>query len=174
MSALDSLTNCISKIQEKNIFNREQCRRFGRNFLFTVGISIVIHRFISIVIGFFVFLAFVIRQIRHRFLSEMIDVVRHRPVVLPMFIICSIVSFFVTKFSMKTLVQFYDRSSTSKQFEFLRHQRARRSLFVFIWLFLLFLQIHVFLLPMTNEDKRFSSVRKRKCFNDQSVTNDFF
>ena len=159
---INTITGHVARLQEQNFFSKERLQSLRHYFLLTVGFLVLLYCLIHIQILFFGLLKWVfglifqiislifwlpLRTARF-FIPKSIDY----DILFPLFWLCSIGSFYVSKYAHENVCQFYDRQLVRRyrllRYEPNKREEIRRYLFFFIFLVLLLLQSLFILLPV--------------------------
>lgn len=159
---LTTLAGHFGRLQEQNFFSKERLQSFRQSFLLTIGFLVLLYCLIHIQILFFWLLKWIfgliyriislifwlpLRTARF-FIPKSIDY----DILFPLFWLCSIGSFYVSKYSHENVCQFYDRQLVRRykllQYEPNKREEIRRYLFIFTFIVLLLLQSLFILLPI--------------------------
>lgn len=175
MSSLDRLTNFISRIQTRNIFDRERCRQLVRILFLCIGLTICLNFTLNLLKAGFLLSRFLF-QVTFQCFSfticfpmRMIDrdsfSLKNLLFAFTSFAVCSIVSFYLTKFLLKNLDLIYSRYGR-KQFSAINEQYLKWFLFAFVWILLLNGQFFILnSSSLTSKNQHVASVSNLRFFS---------
>ena len=159
---INTLTGYIAHIQQQNFLSKERFNVLKHQILITIGFLILLYCLIKIQILFFWLLKFIflsifrlisfifwfpLKTVRF-FLPKSIDY----DILFPLFWLCSITSFYLTKFFHENICRFYDqyliRNYPIFKYDQIKRDDIRRYLFIITFIILLLLQSLFILLPI--------------------------
>lgn len=155
-------TTQIARLQHENYFSKERLLSLKNHFLITIGFFVLLYCLIQIQILFFWFLRLIFRLI-FRIISTIfwlpLTTVRllipksiDYDILFPLFWLCSISSFYISKYSNENLCQFYDQQLVprhkSLKYDQNKREDIKRYIFITTFLLLLILQSLFILLPI--------------------------
>ncbi|CAF0754282.1 unnamed protein product [Adineta steineri] len=159
---INSITGYIAHLQQQNMFSKERIRSLKEGFLFTIGFFVLIYCLIRIQILFFWLLRLIFRLIFNiisftlwlplkivRFLTpKSIDY----DILFPLFWLCSILSFYISKYFHEHVCQFYDQYLSQRWKIFnsdqIKREDIKKYLFIATFIALLLLQTLFILMPI--------------------------
>ncbi|CAF1362078.1 unnamed protein product, partial [Adineta ricciae] len=159
---VNMIAGYIAQLQGHPMLTKQRLLSLRQSFLVTVGFLVLLYCLIHIQILFFWLLKFVFRLLFKVFslifwlplrtvrllLPKSVDY----DVLFPLFWLCSIASFYVSKFSHESICQFYDqhlvRRYKSLQYDPAKREDIRRYLFIGTFLVLLLVQCLFILTPI--------------------------
>ena len=159
---ITTITGYIVHLQERNFFSKEYLLSLKTHFLITIGFLVLLYCLIHIQILFFWLLKLIFRIIFkffsfifwlplktvRIFIPKSIDY----DILFPLFWLCSISSFYLSKFSHENVWQFYDQYLVRRYKIFTYNQEKReeikRYLFILTFIALLLFQSLFILLPI--------------------------
>ncbi len=161
---INTITGYISHFQQQNIFTKESFQSYRDFFLLTVGFLVLLYCLIHIQILFFWLLNLIFR-----FLFKIVSMIFWLPlksvrflmpktidydILFPLFWLCSISSFYISKFSHENICQFYDQYFVQRykilNYDQTKREDVRRYLFITTFVVLLLLQTLFILLPVAS------------------------
>jgi hypothetical protein len=179
---INSITGYIGHLQEQNFFNKTRLHSLRHYFLLTVGFLVLLYCLIHIQILFYWFLKLIFRL-----LFKIISIIFWLPlktvrffipktidydILFPLFWLCSISSFYISKFSHENVWQFYDQQLV-KRYKILNYDQTKREdvkryLFILTFIVLLLVQSLFILVPIAfsikyqHANTKVSSVRETR------------
>ena len=180
---INSVTGYVAHLQERQFFSKQRIQAFRHYFLFTIGFLVLIYFLIYIQILFYWllkwFLTFIFQIISFIFWIPLKTVRFFIPknidydILFPLFWLCSIASFYISKYFHEHICQFYDQQLVRRyralRYEPHKREEIRRYLFILSFIVLLLLQSLFILLPIAQtikhhhaEAKGSSVISKRK------------
>ncbi|CAF3748358.1 unnamed protein product [Rotaria sordida] len=174
---INTITGYIAQFQEQKFFTREHLHSLKHYIAITTGFFVVLYFLIHIQIVFYWFLKLIFR-LTFRIISIIfwlpLRTARfftpktiHYDILFPLFWLCSIVSFYISKISHENICQFYDQYLV-RRYKILHYDQAKRDdikryLFILTFIVLLLLQSAFILVPIAasirhhNENTKASS-----------------
>lgn len=159
---INRITGYVAHIQTQNIFSKKSLQSVRQNVFMTIGFLVLIYCLIKIQILFFWLLKLIFGL-----LFKIISIIFWLPlktarffipktidydILFPLFWLCSISSFYISKFSHENICQFYDQYLVQRykifNYEQIKREDIKRYLFVITFIVLLLLQSLFILLPI--------------------------
>jgi hypothetical protein len=181
---INTILGYIAYVQEQNVLTKERYLMLRQYFLITIGFLVLLYCLIHIQILFFWFLKLIFRLIFkiistifwfplktvRFFIPKAIDY----DILFPLFWLCSISSFYISKFSHENICQFYDQYLV-RRYKIFNYNQAKREdikryIFITTFIVLLLLQSLFILIPISvsirrhRENRKISSVNTMKKF----------
>jgi hypothetical protein len=173
---INTIIGYISNLQEQNIFSQERFYSLRHHFLITIGFFVLLYCLIRIQILFFWLLKLIFKIISIIFwlplktIRFIIPKTIDYDILFPLFWLCSIASFYLSKFSHENICQFYDQYLVQRykifNYDQTKREDIKRYLFIITFIILLLLQSLFILIPITlsirhhHENIKVSSVNK--------------
>ncbi|UJR37916.1 hypothetical protein I4U23_030603 [Adineta vaga] len=160
---INTISGCIVQLQRHPMFTKQRLQSLRQSFLVTVGFLVLLYCLVHIQIVFFWLLKFLFHL-----LFKIISIIFWLPlktvrlfipksidydILFPLLWLCSIASFYISKFSHENICRFYDQYLVQR-YRFLHYEGAkrediRRYLFIGTFIVLLLLQSLFILMPIT-------------------------
>ncbi|CAF4771848.1 unnamed protein product, partial [Rotaria magnacalcarata] len=171
---VNTITGYLSQMQERNTFTQQRIHINKHHFLIAIGFLVLLYFLIHIQILFFWLLEFIFRLLfqiisaifwlplstARFFIPKTIDY----DILFPLFWLCSISSFYISKFSHENICQFYDEYFVRRykilQYDQTKREEVKRHLFVATFIVLLLLQSLFILIPIASSIRRHNSINK--------------
>ena len=159
---LMTITGYIAQFQERNLFSRERLHLLKHHFLITLGFLVLLYCLIHIQILFFWLLKFIFRVI-FQFISMIfwlpLKTVRFLmpksidyDILFPLFWLCSISSFYLSKIFHENIWQFYNQHLVPRyklfHYDQTKREDTKQWVFVITFTVLLLLQSVFILMPI--------------------------
>lgn len=178
-SLLDSpfiniITGYISQMQERQLLTRNRMNSYKNHILIAVGFLVLLYFLMHVQFFVFWLLKLLFRLIIHiistifwlpltttrLFIPKTIDY----DILFPLFWLCSVTSFYLSKFYHETICQFYDQYLVQRS-KILNSDRIKREdikqyLFVSTFVILLLLQSLFILVPIASSIRRHNAISK--------------
>jgi hypothetical protein len=160
---ITTLTGYIVHLQKQKIFSKERLHSFKTHFLITIGFVVLLYCLIHIQILFFWLLKLIFRLLFkffsfifwlplktvRFFIPKTIDY----DILFPVFWLCSISSFYISKYSHENICQLFDQYLVRRykifNYDQIKREDFKRYLFVLTFIVLLLLQSLFILIPIT-------------------------
>jgi len=178
---INTIMGYIVHLQQQNIFSKERLLSSRQPILITVGFLVLLYCLINIQILFFWLLKLIFRLI-----FQIISIIFWLPlktvrflipkkidydILFPLFWLCSISSFYISKYSHENICQFYEQYIFRRYqiftYEQIKREDMKRYLFIITFIILLLLQSLFILIPIAlsirhqhEETSQISSVKK--------------
>ncbi|CAF4182418.1 unnamed protein product [Rotaria sp. Silwood2] len=181
---INTITGCIVQIQERKILTRKRLHSLIHYSSITTGFFVLLYFLIHIQILFFWFLKLIFRIIfkivstifwlplrtARFFTPKTIDY----DILFPLFWLCSISSFYLSKFFHENICQFYDQHLV-RRYKIFNYNQAKRDdikryLFILTFILLLILQSVFILIPIAASIRRHNENTKTPAVDRQTMT----
>jgi hypothetical protein len=157
-----TISGYVARLQEQNVFSKPRLNSLKQHFLITIGFLVLLYCLIHIQILFFGLLKLIFQL-----LSTIISMLFWLPlnavrffvpktidydIIFPVFWLCSIVSFYISKYFHENICQFYDQYLV-RRYKILNNDQIKREdikryLFITTFITLLLLQSLFILIPI--------------------------
>ncbi|CAF3438482.1 unnamed protein product [Rotaria sp. Silwood1] len=181
---INTITSYIAQIQERKILTRERFHSLTNVISITIGFFVLLYFLIHIQILFYWFLKLIFRLIfkiisiifwlpvrtTRFFIPKTIDY----DILFPLFWLCSISSFYISKFSHENICQFYDQHLV-RRYKILNYDQAKRDdikryLFILTFIVLLLFQSIFILIPIAASIRHHNENAKTHIIDRQTTT----
>jgi hypothetical protein len=177
---INTITGYVARLQEQNLFSKQRLNSLKHHFLITIGFLVILY--CSIHIQFFIFW---LLKLLFRLIFKIISIIFWLPlksvrffipksidydILFPVFWLCSIISFYISKHVHENICLFYDQYLV-RRYKILNYDQTKREdikryLFIITFIILLLLQSLFILIPLAisirnqHDHTKVSSVKK--------------